>query len=191
MTTALRPTASMNDATSAVKSPTPYPETGRSSVAVTALGHREGVDRLRQMSEYDLEGAPRVGKGVEEHDRDPGRVALLHIGQVEAIRKLDPLDVGCHVEASRARAHNRTASSPRSQRHGAQWNPASLAAPAPPTSGTPGQPCRIPTDPEAIERSGYPRSGRQAGAGTVDAPGGGPSEIRVAYKWRVRHCRSD
>jgi hypothetical protein len=55
---------------------------------MTALGYREGVDRRGEMRKQALEGTPRVGVGVEEHDRDAGPLALLHVGELQPVGKL-------------------------------------------------------------------------------------------------------
>jgi hypothetical protein len=66
-------------------------------VAVAARGDRVRVHRARQRGEHGLVGAVGVGEAVQQDDRDAVRVALLEVGDQQAVADLDGLRCGDRV----------------------------------------------------------------------------------------------
>jgi hypothetical protein len=52
---------------------------------MTALIERERMDALGQHGHHPLEAPPRVHPTVEQHNRNPIRLALLDVGQLESL----------------------------------------------------------------------------------------------------------
>ena len=52
---------------------------------MTALIERERMDGLGQQGQHPVEAPPRVHPSVEQQNRNPIRIALLNVGQLESI----------------------------------------------------------------------------------------------------------
>ena len=62
---------------------------GAIGIAMSPLGQRHRVDRIRQLGEQQFVGAPGVGKAVQEDNRRAVGIALRDVGQPEPARQLD------------------------------------------------------------------------------------------------------
>ena len=52
---------------------------------MTALVERERMDELGQHVQHPVEAPPRVHPAVQQHYRNPIRIALLNVGQLKSI----------------------------------------------------------------------------------------------------------